>query len=44
MNITIRNIPEEVISKLRALPQIERRSLNNEILNALMDGMKWEAE
>lgn len=32
MNITIRNIPEEIIRKIRFLSQMEKRSLNNEIL------------
>ncbi len=32
MNITIRNIPEEIIRKIRTLSQMEKRSLNNEIL------------
>ncbi|MBN1997344.1 hypothetical protein JW935_07325 [candidate division KSB1 bacterium] len=39
MNITIRNIPEEVINKIRTLSQVERRSLNNEILVVLERGL-----
>jgi len=39
MNVTIRNIPEEVISKLRTLSKIERRSLNNEIIVVLEKGL-----
>jgi len=39
MNITIRNIPAEVINKIRTLSQIERRSLNSEILMVLERGL-----
>jgi len=39
MNITVRNIPDEVINKIRTLSQIERRSLNNEILIILEQGL-----
>lgn len=39
-NITIRNIPDSVFEKLKTLSEIERRSLNNEILVALEQGVK----
>ncbi|MDW7740639.1 MAG: hypothetical protein SCJ97_11405 [Bacillota bacterium] len=32
VNLTIRNISEELMNKLRKLAAIERRSINNEIL------------
>ena len=34
-NLTIRNIPEAMLDKLRRLSEIERRSLNSEILVVL---------
>ncbi len=40
MNITIRNIPEEVINKIRTLSRVERRSLNSEILMVLEQGLE----
>jgi plasmid stability protein len=39
MNITIRNIPKEIINKIRTLSKVERRSLNNEILMVLEQGL-----
>lgn len=39
-NITIRNIPDSVIEKLKILSEIERRSLNNELLIAIESGVK----
>ncbi|MBD3386204.1 Arc family DNA-binding protein [candidate division KSB1 bacterium] len=39
MNITIRNIPDQVVNKIRALAKRERRSLNNEILMILEKGL-----
>jgi plasmid stability protein len=39
MNLTIRNIPDEVINKIRTLSQVERRSLNSEILVVLEHGL-----
>jgi hypothetical protein len=32
MNLTIRNIPEEVMEKIRTLSKIAKRSINNEVL------------
>lgn len=42
MNITIRNIPEEVIEKIRTISKMQRRSLNNEILVVLERGVQEE--
>ena len=42
MNITIRNIPDDVINKIRTLSQMEKRSLNNEILFVLERGIQEE--
>jgi len=42
MNITIRNIPAEVIEKIRTLSKMEKRSLNNEILLVLEKGTQEE--
>ena len=44
MNITVRNIPEEIISKIRTLSQMEKRSLNNEILLLLERGVQEEVK
>ena len=43
-SITVRNIPEEVLERIRALSSIERRSLNNEILVILERGTFSEYE
>ena len=42
-NITVRNIPEELLNKLRTLSTLERRSLNNEILVILEKGLARES-
>jgi plasmid stability protein len=42
MNLTIRNIPDDVINKIRTLSQMEKRSLNNEILFVLEWGIQEE--
>lgn len=42
MNITIRNIPEDVIDKIRTISKMQRRSLNNEILIVLERGIEIE--
>jgi plasmid stability protein len=39
-NITIRNIPASIFEKLRLLSEIDRRSLNNELLVAIESGVK----
>jgi hypothetical protein len=38
-NITIRSIPESVFAKLKLLSEIDRRSLNNELLIAIECGL-----
>lgn len=43
-SITVRDIPEEVLKKLRALSAVERRSLNSEILLILERGAYSELE
>ena len=42
MNITVRNIPEDIIERIRTLSKIEKRSLNNEILMILERGVEKE--
>jgi hypothetical protein len=42
-NITVRNIPDHMLEKLRMLSKLERRSLNSEILIALEKGMARES-
>lgn len=37
-SLTVRNIPEEILEKIKALSSIDRRSLNNEILVILERG------
>ena len=39
MNLTIRNIPEDVIRKIRTLSKTSRRSLNSEILVILEEAV-----
>src|SRR6266516_1794141 len=39
-NITVRNIPASIFEKLRLLSEIDRRSLNNELLVAIESGVK----
>ena len=43
-NITVRNIPDEILDKLRMLSILERRSLNSEILMVLEKGLAKESE
>ena len=40
MNLTIRNISDEVITEIRTLSKIERRSLNSQMLIVLENGLK----
>jgi len=42
MNITVRSIPEEVVSKLKTVALKERRSLNSEILCLLEKSLDEE--
>ncbi len=43
MNLTIRNIPEYIIKKIKTLSEIEKRSLNSEILILLEKGLLKES-
>lgn len=40
MNLTIRNIPEDVKDKIRTLSKTSRRSLNSEILIILEEAVR----
>jgi hypothetical protein len=42
INLTIRNIPDEIISKIKTISEIEKRSLNSEILILLEMGLSRE--
>lgn len=39
INVTVRNIPDGIMRKLKALSVIERRSLNSEILVVIEKGL-----
>ncbi len=43
-SITVRNIPDEILQKIKALSAVERRSINNEILIILERGTFSEYE
>ena len=43
-SITVRNIPDDVLGKIKALSSIKRRSVNNEILVILERGTYDEYE
>jgi plasmid stability protein len=43
-NITVRNIPQGLLQKLRMLSILGKRSLNNEILMVLEKGIAKESE
>ena len=42
MNLTIRNIPENIIKKIRVLSESEKRSINSEILLIIEKGLSAE--
>jgi len=42
MNITIRNIPDDIVTKIKTISEMEKRSLNSEILMVLEKGMQEE--
>jgi len=42
MNITVRNIPDEIVQIMKTLSQLEKRSLNNEILTIIEKGVQKE--
>ena len=39
-NLTVRNIPDSVFQRLKLLSEIDRRSLNNELVVAIETGVK----
>lgn len=39
-NLTVRDIPDDVFNKIKILSQVERRSINNEILLIIENGLK----
>lgn len=43
-SLTVRNIPEDILERIRALSTAERRSMNNEILVILERGTNLEYE
>ena len=43
-NITIRNIPDSIMEKIRTLSTIEKRSINNELLLIIEAGLNEESE
>ena len=43
-NITVRNIPDQLLNKLRTLSVLEKRSLNSEILMILERGLAEESK
>ena len=42
-NITVRNIPDELLNKIRILSVLGKRSLNSEILMVLEKGLSKES-
>ena len=43
-NLTVRNIPDDLLNKLRILSILEKRSLNSEILMVLEKGVSKESD
>lgn len=43
-NITVRNIPDDLFEKIKALSSAERRSINNELLFIIERGTRSEYE
>ncbi len=44
INLTLRNIPDEVIGKIKTLATLDRRSLNNEMLVVIEKGLEGETK
>lgn len=44
MNLTIRNISDDVLNKIRTISKVEKRSLNSEILLVLERGIEEEMQ
>lgn len=43
-SITVRNIPDSVLKRIKTLSQIERRSMNSELLRLIERGLNEEIE
>ena len=43
-SITVRNIPENIFSRIKNLSSLEKRSINNEILIIMESGLASESE
>jgi len=43
-NLTVRNIPDELLNKIRLLSILEKRSVNSEILMVLEKGLSKESD
>ena len=43
-NLTVRNIPDELLNKIRLLSIIEKRSVNSEVLMVLEKGLSKESD
>ena len=41
-NITVRNIPDDIFERIKALSSVERRSINNELLRIIERGTESE--
>ena len=41
-NITVRNIPDQIMDKIKTLSAIEKRSINNELLLLMEKGIEKE--
>ena len=44
MNITVRNIPDQIVEKLKTLSLLEKRSINSQILIILEKGIQEQLE
>jgi len=44
LNITVRNIPDDIVSRIKSLAELDKRSLNNEILIILEKGLNNEVK
>ena len=42
VSLTVRNIPDDIINKIKLLSELDRRSINNEILILLEKGLLHE--
>jgi plasmid stability protein len=43
-SITIRNIPDSILSRIRTLSEVEKRSINSELLILIEKGLNKEIE